>query len=102
MTGECQHFSIRSHGEIVCKLCGAVWVIDWTGPAHWESPDVEVNSEGKVVAARDIEPGETIAVPGSMLPQIARQTEEAVATCTVGSCHRHRKCMYQNHPRCPL
>jgi hypothetical protein len=21
--------------------------------------------------------------------------------CTVGSCHRHGRCMYRNHPRCP-
>lgn len=32
----CNHFSIRKDGGIVCRLCGAKWVIDWTGPAHWE------------------------------------------------------------------
>lgn len=22
-------------GDIVCRLCGAVWRLDWTGPPHW-------------------------------------------------------------------
>lgn len=24
------------------------------------------------------------------------------ANCSVGSCQRHGRCMYHNHPRCPL
>jgi len=31
---DCEHFSIRHLGEIICQKCHAIWRLDMTGP-HW-------------------------------------------------------------------
>jgi hypothetical protein len=28
--------------------------------------------------------------------------EQLAEGCSIGSCNRHKRCMYLNHPRCPL
>ena len=83
----CEHFSIRSSGEIVCKLCGAVWVMDWRGPPHWQSPvNIKVNGESEF----------------RKLYEQGPWPEPTVADCRKGSCLRHGRCMYLNHPNCPV
>lgn len=40
-------------------------------PAY--SPDIEIDHDGRVVYARDVDEGETISIPMHMMEQIARQ-----------------------------
>lgn len=62
-------------------------------------PDVEVNRDGQVMAARDIRRGEVVLVPASMLRSIVQQS---AAACPKGSCRRHGKCMYLHYQHCPM
>lgn len=44
-------------------------------PDHGYSPDVEIDHDGRVKWARDVEKGEVIAVPLHMMERVARQSQ---------------------------